>query len=261
MAALQIQHFLKAKQTRQPLVALTAADYAFAQLLDAAGVDLILVGDSLAMTSLGYSSTLPLTLEEMIHHSKAVRRGVQRAFLVADLPFMTYQTHREQALTSAGRLLKEAEVAAVKLEGGYPAMVETVAFLVERGIPVMAHIGLTPQAQHQLGGFRQQGKTPAAAERLLREASALEQAGAFALLLEHIPAELGQQITQQLQIPTIGIGAGPYCDGQILVTHDLLGFTEQLPPFAHSYLQLRQSILEAIDQFSQDIRTRHFPPT
>jgi 3-methyl-2-oxobutanoate hydroxymethyltransferase len=261
MAALSIHHFRQAKQTGQPLVALTAADYVTAQILDQAGIDLILVGDSLAMTSLGHSSTLPLTLEQMIHHAQAVRRGVERAFLVADLPFLSYQVCKEQALFSAGRLMKEAGVNGVKLEGGYPAMVETVAFLVQRGIPVLGHIGLTPQAKHQLGGYRQQGKTPEEAERLRQEALNLEQAGAFALVLEHMPADLAAQITQQLRIPTLGIGAGPGCDGQILVTHDLLGLSERIPPFAKAYANLRQVIREAVEAFAEDVRQKVFPPS
>jgi 3-methyl-2-oxobutanoate hydroxymethyltransferase len=259
MTPIQIHYFAKAKQAGQRLVALTASDYLIAQLVDEAGVDLVLVGDSLAMTTLGYSTTLPLTLEEMIHHSTAVRRAVKRAFLIADLPFMSYQTSREQALTSAGRLLKEAGVAGVKLEGGYPDMVETVAFLVERGIPVMAHIGLTPQAKHQLGGFKQQGTTPPEANRLLQEAEAMQSAGAFSLLLEHIPTDLAQAISQQLHIPTFGIGAGPGCDGQILVTQDLLGLSERIPPFAKAYVNLRQTILQTIASYSADVRSSAFP--
>lgn len=260
MAALSIHHFRQAKQDGQSLVALTAADYATAQILDQAGIDLILVGDSLAMTSLGYTSTLPLTLEEILHHAQAVRRGVQRAFLVADLPFMTYQMHKEQALLSAGRLMKEAGVNGVKLEGGYPDMAETVAFLVQRGIPVLGHIGLTPQAKHQLGGYRQQGKTSPEAERLRQEALNLEQAGAFALVLEHMPAELAAQISKQIGIPTLGIGAGPDCDGQILVTHDLLGLSERIPPFAKAYTNLRQTISEAVQAFVVDVQKGSFPP-
>ncbi|MEN9224162.1 MAG: 3-methyl-2-oxobutanoate hydroxymethyltransferase [Thermostichus sp. DRC_bins_24] len=261
MAPLSIHHFRQAKQAGRPLVALTAADCVIAQILDTAGIDLILVGDSLAMTSLGYSSTLPLTLEEMLHHAQAVRRGVERAFLVADLPFLTYQVQKEQALVSAGRLMKEAGMNGVKLEGGYPDMAETVAFLVQRGIPVLGHIGLTPQAKHQLGGYRQQGKTSSEAERLQQEAQSLEQAGAFALVLEHIPWELAARITEQLRIPTLGIGAGPACDGQILVTHDLLGLGERIPPFAKAYTNLRQVIREAVEAFMVDVQKRAFPPT
>lgn len=259
-AAVQIQSFQKAKQDGRPIVALTAADFGMASLLDEAGIDLVLVGDSLAMTALGYANTLPLTLEAMIHHCAAVTRGIQRAFVVADLPFMTYQVSQEQALISAGRLMKEAGVAAVKLEGGYADLVDTIRALVQRGIPVMGHIGLTPQSKYQLGGFRQQGRTTAEAERLVAEAQALESAGCFAVVLEHMPSDLAQRITQTLRIPTIGIGAGSHCDGQILVTHDLLGLGQRIPPFAKAYVNLRQRILEAVQEFSSEVRSGQFPP-
>ncbi|MEY3333091.1 MAG: 3-methyl-2-oxobutanoate hydroxymethyltransferase, partial [Cyanobacteriota bacterium] len=208
------------KQQGRPIVALTAWDYAIAQLLDGAGVDLILVGDSLAVI-LGYETTLPITLDEMIHHAKAVRRGVKNALVVVDLPFLTYQESISQAMHSAGRVLKETGAQAVKLEGGYPVIVETITRLVQSGIPVMGHVGLTPQSIHQLG-LRQQGKTQTQGERILHEAIALEQAGVFAIVLEHIPTKLALQITQKLRIPTIGIGAGSNCDGQVLVTSDIL---------------------------------------
>lgn len=259
MSPIQIHHFKKAKQAGQVLVALTAWDLTSAQLVDQAGVDLILVGDSLAMTILGYTSTVPVTLEEMLHHAKAVRRGVTHGFLIADLPFMSYQVSPEQALISAGRFMKEAQVSGIKVEGGYPDMVKTVALLVERGIPVLAHIGLTPQSHSQLGGFRQQGKTPDQADHLLHQAQALESAGAFALVLEHIPAEVAGQISHHLQIPTFGIGAGNACDGQILVTHDLLGLSERVPPFAKPYVNLRQLIQAGLSHFCNDVRGRQFP--
>lgn len=256
--AITVQHLLQWKQQGRPIAALTAWDYAFAQVLDQAGIDLVLVGDSLAMVALGYETTLPVALDEMVHHAKAVRRGVQRALVVCDLPFLSYQDP-QQALHSAGRALKEAGAQAVKLEGGYPVIVEIVHRLVEAGIPVMGHVGLTPQAVHQLGGYRQQGQSPEAAGKIFAEATALEQAGAFALLLEHIPANLALQITRKLTIPTIGIGAGPHCDGQILVTADLLGLSERQPPFAKSYTNLRQEITQAVQQFSTDVRDHHFP--
>ncbi|WP_009634225.1 3-methyl-2-oxobutanoate hydroxymethyltransferase [Synechocystis sp. PCC 7509] len=255
--AITPQQLIKWKQQGRPIVALTAWDYVFAQLLDNAGVDLVLVGDSLA-TILGYENTLPVTLDEMIHHAKAVRRGVKNALLVVDLPFLTYQESSGQALHSAGRVLKETGAQAVKLEGGYPAMVETVAYLVQAGIPVMGHVGLTPQSIHQLG-LRQQGKTKEAGEKVLNEAIALQQAGAFSMLLEHIPASLALQITQKLTIPTIGIGAGVNCDGQILVTADLLGLSEHQPPFAKSYTDLRAQIALAVQNFGQDVREGKFP--
>lgn len=255
--ALTPQQLIKWKQEGRPIVALTAWDYVIAQLLDNAGVDLVLVGDSLA-TILGYENTLPVTLDEILHHAKAVRRGVKNALLVVDLPFLTYQESPQQALHSAGRVLKETGAQAVKLEGGYPLMVETVAYLVQAGIPVMGHVGLTPQSIHQLG-LRQQGKTTEAGEKVLNEAIALQQAGAFSMLLEHIPDSLALQITQKLTIPTIGIGAGVHCDGQILVTADVLGLLEHQPPFAKSYTNLREQIEAAVQNFGQDVRTGKFP--
>jgi 3-methyl-2-oxobutanoate hydroxymethyltransferase len=251
--AITIQHLLQAKQQGRSIVALTAWDFAIAQILDQAGVDLILVGDSLAMVALGYETTLPITLEEMLHHTRAVRRGVKRSLVVCDLPFLSYQESPQQAIQAAGRALKEAGAQAVKLEGGYPAMVETVRRLVEIGIPVLGHVGLTPQSVHQFGGYRRQGTTPAAADRILSEAIALEAAGAFAVVLEHIPPELALHITRKLTIPTIGIGAGPHCDGQILVTADLLGLSEKQPPFAKSYINLRQHIAQAVQEFSAEV--------
>lgn len=254
--AVTIQQLSQWKQQGRLIVALTAWDYAIANVLDAAGVDLILVGDTLAVV-LGYETTLPVTLEEMLHHASSVRRGVKQALLVVDLPFLTYQDPK-QAMYSAGRVLKETGAQAVKMEGGYPAMVETVAYLVQAGIPVMGHIGLTPQSIHQLG-LRQQGKTPEAGERILAEALALEQAGAFSVVLEHIPSALALQITQKLTIPTIGIGAGSYCDGQVLVTSDLLGLSERLPPFAKSYANLRETITQAVQNYSFEVREHKFP--
>ena len=256
--AITTQQLIQFKQQGRPIVALTAWDYAIAQLLDTVGVDIILVGDSLAMVTLGYPTTIPLTLDEILHHAKAVRRGVKRAFLMVDLPFLSYQESPQQAMHSAGRILKETGAQAVKLEGGYPAMVDTVGRLTAAGIPVMGHIGLTPQSVHQLG-YRQQGKTTDAGERILEEAIALEQAGAFAMLLEHIPAELAGRITQKLAIPTIGIGAGAHCDGQVLVTADLLGLSERLPPFARSYVNLRQVITQAVQDYTTEVREGKFP--
>lgn len=253
------QKLLRYKKEGRPIVALTAWDYLIAKALDEAGVDLILVGDSLAMVALGYTTTLPLTLEEMLHHARAVRRGVTEALVVVDLPFLTYQESVQQAIHSAGRVLKETGAQAVKLEGGHPALVETVARLVQVGIPVMAHVGMTPQSVHQFGGFRQQGKSVEAAERILQEAIALEQAGAFSIVLEHIPTALATEITQKLKIPTIGIGAGNSCDGQVLVTADLLGLSDWQPPFAQAYINLRETIAQAVHQYGQEVRDRHFP--
>ncbi len=252
------QQLMQWKQQGRPIVALTAWDCTLAQLLDEAGVDLILVGDSLAMVALGMETTLPLTLEEMVHHAKAVRRGVKEALMVVDLPFMTYQESQQQAMRSAGKILKETGAQAVKVEGGYAAIAQTISQLVQAGIPVMGHVGLTPQSVHQLG-YRQQGKTKEAADRIFAEALAVEQAGAFAVVLEHVPAQLAKQISQQLAIPTIGIGAGPHCDGQVLVTADLLGLTDRQPPFAKSYLNLREAIAKAVRDYSLEVRERKFP--
>ncbi len=257
--AVTIKKIGQYKQQGRPIVALTASDYSIARLLDDAGVDLILVGDSLAMVALGYDTTLPITLDEMLHHAKAVRRGVKQALVVFDLPFLSYQASREQAVIAAGRALKEAGVQAVKVEGGYPQVVETIAHLVRIGIPVLGHVGLTPQSIHQFGGFRKQGRSPEAGELILEQAIALEAAGAFAIVLEHIPAELGLTISQKLTIPTIGIGAGPHCDGQVLVTADVLGLSERQPPFSKTYADLRSIILEAVKSYSADVREHHFP--
>jgi len=208
--------------------------------------------------ALGYQTTLPITLEEMLHHAAAVRRGVKQALVVCDLPFLSYQESTSQAIRSAGRALKEAGVQAVKLEGGNATIANTIAQLTTIGIPVMGHIGLTPQSVHQLG-YRQQGKTNEAAERLMQEASALSEAGVFAIILEHIPSTLAAQISAQLSIPTIGIGAGPHCNGQVLVTSDLLGLSPKLPPFAKAYANLRQVITQATQSFADDVRQHRFP--
>ncbi|MCA1904362.1 MAG: 3-methyl-2-oxobutanoate hydroxymethyltransferase [Cyanobacteria bacterium M5B4] len=256
--ALSIASLTARKQNHQPIVALTAWEYATAQVIDRAGVDLILVGDSLGMVALGYKNTLPLTLEEIIHHAKAVSRAVNHALIVVDLPFMTYQASASQALRSAGKILKVTNAQGVKLEGGYPEVVATVQKLVRAGIPVMGHVGLTPQSVHSMG-YRMQGKSPELAEQILAEALALEGAGIFALILEHIPSDLAKRITETVTVPTIGIGAGPFCDGQILVSHDLLGLSETQPPFAPKYADLRAVIRDAVTQFSQDVRDQKFP--
>ena len=242
------------KQERRPIAALTAWDYLSAQLIDAAGIDIALVGDSLAMPVLGYNTTVPLTLDDIMHHAKAVRRGISDALMVVDLPFLSYQISPEQALANAGKVMKETEAQAVKLEGGHPAMVTTVSRLTQIGIPVMGHVGLTPQSVHQFGGFRKQGKTAASAERILQEAQALERAGAFAIVLEHMPPELAKTITQTLTIPTIGIGAGPHCDGQVLVTSDLWGLSAWQPSFAKPLVDLRSQAIQAVQQFCHQVR-------
>jgi 3-methyl-2-oxobutanoate hydroxymethyltransferase len=252
-----IQQLIQWKQKNRSIVALTAWDYIIAQLLDAAGVDLILVGDSMAAV-LGYENTLPITLEEMLFHAKSVRRGIKQALMVVDLPFLTYQESVQQAMQSAGRVLKETGAQAVKLEGGYPAIAQTIERLVQAGIPVMGHVGLTPQSVHQLG-LKQQGKTDIASQKIIDHAIALEQAGAFSVVLEHIPSELALQITQKLSIPTIGIGAGVHCDGQILVTSDVLGLSERQPPFAKVYTNLREQITQAVEVYSKEVREKEFP--
>lgn len=252
------QQLIQWKQQQRPIITLTAWDYAIAHILDEAGVDVVLVGDSLAMVALGHTTTLPVTLDEMIHHTAAVRRGVKRALVVCDLPFLSYQESPQQAIRSAGRVLKEAGAQAVKIEGGSPAITETVSQLTTIGIPVMGHVGLTPQSVHQLG-YKQQGKMETEATRIWQEAIALSQAGAFAVVLEHIPSDLAAKITAELPIPTIGIGAGKSCDGQVLVTADLLGLSPQLPPFAKTYVNLRQMITEAVQDFTVEVQRQEFP--
>jgi 3-methyl-2-oxobutanoate hydroxymethyltransferase len=248
-----VRQLLQFKAQGKRIVALTAWDFPVAEILDRSGVDLILVGDSLAMVVLGYENTLPLTLDEIVHHAKAVKRGVKNALIVVDLPFLSYQTSIEVAIASAGRILKETGAQAVKVEGGHPTMIQTVQRLVEIGIPVMGHIGLTPQSVHQLG-YRQQGRAETDRERLIAEAVALADAGAFSIVLEHIPADLAQAITAKIAIPTIGIGAGTDCDGQVLVTADLLGLTEKQPPFAKAYVDLRTIITQAVQDYSKEVR-------
>ena len=256
--AVTIQHLRKWKQTGRSIISLTAWDYSLAQVLDNAGVDLILVGDSLAMVGLGYNSTIPVTLDEMIHHAKAVCRGTQRALVVCDLPFMSYQVSVSQAVEAAGRVIKETGASAVKLEGGHPDLIETVLKLTTIGIPVMGHVGLTPQSFRVLG-YKQQGKTEESANLILDRAIALEQAGAFAIILEHIPSDLAKTITSKLTIPTIGIGAGNQCDGQVLVTADFLGLSERQPPFAKSYINLREVITDAVQRFTNEVKDKQFP--
>ncbi len=241
------------KQEKRPIVALTAWDYCFAQLLDEAGVDLILVGDSLGMVALGYETTLPVTLEQMLHHTAAVCRGVKRALVVCDLPFLSYQQNISHAINSAGRVLKETGAQAVKVEGGNPIVAQIVSQLTTFGIPVMGHVGLTPQSVHKIG-YKQQGNNPQDAEKIFNEAIALVQAGVFAIILEHIPSELAKKITERIPIPTIGIGAGNFCDGQVLVTADLLGLTEKQPPFANPYVNLRQIITQTVQTYASQIR-------
>ncbi len=247
------------KQAKQPLTMLTAYDYPGAMLVDQAGIDLILVGDSLAMTVLGYPDTISVTMEEMLHHCRAVARGAKRACLVGDMPFMSYQADRTEAVRNAGRFMKEGRMDAVKLEGGRE-VVETVRAIVDAGIPVMGHLGLTPQSISKLGGYKVQAKTVGAAQRLLADAQALAEAGCFAIVLEAVPAPVGELVSQRLPIPTIGIGAGPGCDGQVLVFHDVLGLFDRFTPkFVKRYADLRQQTLAALQAFREEVEQRAFP--
>jgi 3-methyl-2-oxobutanoate hydroxymethyltransferase len=248
------------KQKAEKIVMVTAYDYPTATLVDAAGADVILVGDSLGTVVLGYDTTLPVTLDDMLHHTKAVVRGVQRALVVTDMPFLTYQAGPEDAIRNAGRILKEGGSGAVKLEGGIEVSPQVHA-LVSAGIPVMGHLGLTPQSIHVLGGYRIQGRDPAGARRMIADARALQDAGAFCIVLECIPEDLAATITSSISIPTIGIGAGVHCDGQVLVLHDLLGITTGKihPHFVKHYARLGEAICEAVGQFAQEVREEKFP--
>jgi 3-methyl-2-oxobutanoate hydroxymethyltransferase len=246
-------------EAARKITCLTAYDYPTARLLDESGVDVLLVGDSLGMVVLGYDSTLPVTLDDMLRHTQAVRRGTKRALLVADMPYGSYHTDTAEALRNAVRFVKEAGAEAVKLEGGERRL-ELIVRLTEAEIPVMAHVGLTPQSVHALGGYRVQGRTADTAEQLLRDARAVEAAGAFAVVLEAVPRELAAQITRELRIPTIGIGAGPDCDGQILVLHDMLGLTFDHPAkFTRQYANVGEIIRGAVREYSEDVRGGAFP--
>ena len=249
------------KSKQEKIVMLTAYDYSTAKLVDEAGIPLILVGDSLGMVMLGYESTIPVTMDEMIHHTKAVVRGTKQALVIGDMPFMTYHTNISDALRNAARFIQEGGAQTVKLEGGV-TVAETVKRIVECGIPVMGHIGLTPQSIHQLGGHKVQGKTPESAKQLLKDAQALEQAGAFAVVLELVPAPLSKLITQKLSIPTIGIGAGPDCDGQVQVISDLLGlFSDFVPKHAKQYAKLAGLIRTALADYIAEVKAGKFPTT
>lgn len=249
----------QAKLRGEPIVMVTAYDATSAKLAERAGVDAILVGDSLAMVALGHSNTLPVTMGEMLHHAKAVARGARGPLLVGDLPFLSYHGTISEAVINAGLFLKEAGMDAVKLEGGSERLA-TVEAIVQAGIPVLGHLGLTPQKVHQLGGFRPQARDAAAACRLVDEALALQDAGICALVLESVPSEVAQRVTSVLRIPTIGIGAGPHCDGQVLVWHDLLGLDDDFhPPFAKAYRSLAGSIVEGLAEFRAEVKGRAFP--
>jgi 3-methyl-2-oxobutanoate hydroxymethyltransferase len=265
MARVTVSDIQEKKEQGEKIVMLTAYDFPSARLAEEGGVDMVLVGDSLGMVVLGYDSTLPVTMEDMIHHAKAVVRGCDRPLVVGDLPFMSYQVSIEEALRNAGRFLQEAGCQAVKLEGGVH-MAETVRRIVQVGIPVVGHIGLTPQSINQLSGYKVQGRTPEAAERLVEDAVALQQAGVFAIVLETIPAPLAELISQRLRIPTIGIGAGAGCDGQVQVWHDLLSYyttfmPRHLPRHVKQYANLGEEARKAIEQYVAEVRNASFPTT
>ena len=250
---------IRAAKGQQKLACLTAYDYATATLIDGAGVPLALVGDSLAMAMLGYTTTLPVTMDEMLHHTAAVVRGVKDALVVADMPFLSYQVSLEQGIANAGRFIKEAGADAVKVEGG-AFRAPLVAALKQNGIPVLGHIGLTPQSIKQVGGYKVQGRAPEQVAQLLADAAALEDAGCFALVLECVPEPVGRQLTAAVGIPTIGIGAGRYCDGQILVTHDMLGLHSTLTPrFAKRYAELGATMTAAFGAYKAEVETGTFP--
>ncbi|HEY9777029.1 MAG TPA: 3-methyl-2-oxobutanoate hydroxymethyltransferase [Planktothrix sp.] len=259
VSTLQLQKY---KQEGRKIVCLTAYDYSTAQIVDRAGVDLILVGDSLAMVALGHRTTHAVTMEEMLHHTRAVTRGAKNAMVVADLPFMSYQVDAVQAINNAGRFVKEAEAHAVKLEGASKHNQEIIERLVEVGIPVMGHLGFTPQSVHGLGGTRVQGRNAQEAAKLLQDSLALERAGCFSIVLEMVPSTVATLITQRLRVPTVGIGAGNNCDGQILVTDDLLGkYTDFQPRFVRRYANLAEICHEAVSNYAKDVLSQDFPST
>lgn len=259
MAKVTIQKLKAMKENGEKISMITAYDYPTALLVDRAGIEIILVGDSLAMTVLGLETTVPITMEEMIHHIRPVVRGAKNPMIVGDMPFGSYNESKEQAVRNATRLMKEGGCDVIKLEGG-TEVAETVKAIVDAGVPVMGHIGLTPQTISQLGGFKVQGKNLESAKALMEDARALEEAGAFSIVLECVPEELGKAITQQLSIPTIGIGAGRYTDGQVLVFHDLVGLFERFTPkFVKRYANLGEEIVKALEVYKQEVKEKKFP--
>ncbi len=250
---------LQKKQRGEKIVMATCYDFPSARLLEQAGVDILFVGDSLGDNVLGYRTTIPVTMDEMIHHARAVRRGTRRSFILVDMPFLSYQVSAEEAVRNAGRIMKDAQVEAVKLEGG-TEVAPLVARITAAGIPVVGHVGLTPQYQHALGGKRIQGRDEQSAERILADALALAESGAFAVVLELMPAELARQITSSCPIPTIGIGAGPHCDGQVIVYHDMVGyFPDRQFKHVKRYAEVGKTILEAAERYAEDVRSGAFP--
>lgn len=255
-----VQKIVQKKQSGQKITSLTCYDYTTAKILDETGLDFLLVGDSLAMTVLGHDDTLSLTLDEMVHHVKAVSRGANRALIVADMPFMTYHVSEEETVKNAGRLVQEGRAKAVKLEGAEPMTLSSIRRLVNLGIPVMGHLGFTPQSVNAMGGFKVQGKTAYDASKLLQDALALENTGVFAIVLEMVPVEVAQLITERLSIPTIGIGAGNVCDGQILVVDDILGrFQDLSPRFVRKYDTQGESTADAVTRYIEDVQSGAFP--
>jgi len=254
-----VPEIIAMKSKGEKITALTAYDYLMASLLDSVGLEIILVGDSGAMVFGGHESTIPITMEEQLYHCRAVRRGVQNAIVVADMPFLSFQISPEDAVRNAGRFFKEAEVDAVKLEGG-TEIADTVKRIVDVGMPVMGHLGLTPQSIRKFGSYKIQAKTKDSAQKLFEDARSLQNAGAFSIVLEKIPSELAERVTNEIAIPTIGIGAGPHCDGQILVTHDILGLFEKFKPkFVRRYAQLAHEVRRACGEYVQDVKSGKFP--
>ncbi len=259
MPKITIPDILKKKAEGRKITMLTAYDYPTAQIVDEAGIDIVLVGDSLGMVVQGIESTLPVTMDEMIYHTRMVVRAARTALVVGDMPFLSYQADRAEAVRNAGRFLKEAGAEAVKLEGGV-AVAETIRAIVAAGIPVMGHIGLTPQSVHALGGYKVQGRDEAAREKILADARAVQDSGAFSVVLEAVPSSLAQEIGKMLSIPTIGIGAGPHCDGQVLVLHDLLGLFDRFTPkFVKRYAALKDEALRAVREYKQEVESGAFP--
>ena len=258
--AVRAPDLLRMKRGGERIAMLTAYDFTMARLLDRAGVDVLLVGDSLGMVVLGYENTVGVTVDAIVHHAAAVTRGASRALVVADMPFLSCHAGVPDAIRAAGRMLREGGAQAVKIEGGH-AVLEVTQRLVEAGVPVMGHLGLTPQSVHQIGGFRRQARNRREADKLLSSARALEAAGAFAVVLEAIPDEVAAEVTEALEIPTIGIGAGPHCDGQVLVSHDILGlYDEFVPGFVKQYANLGREMTEAAAEYVQEVREGAFPP-
>jgi 3-methyl-2-oxobutanoate hydroxymethyltransferase len=258
--AITVRDFAERKRRGEKLVVMTAYDALFGRLVDESGVDAILVGDSVGTAVMGYSSTLPVTLEHMIYHASAVRRGVKRALIIIDMPFLSYQASIESAVLNCGRAIQETGVGAVKVEGGSPEMLDTVHALVRTGIPVMAHIGFTPQSVNTIGGARVQGREEEGAERLIAEAKGLEQAGAFGIVLELVPATVSARITAAVGIPTIGIGAGAQCDGQVLVLPDVLGLNDTFQPkFLKRYAEMAEEVRQALGTWARDVRSGTYP--